>query len=77
MGLKISKNAPFWAILGQLTWLKSGKPLELRIQKKFSRLLVHGEITIGKVRTKLHSNILTILILMIEIRNAPYDIQIC
>ena len=40
MGLKISKNAPFWAILGQLTrlfgpfWVNfPGKPLELRIQK--------------------------------------------
>ena len=54
MGLKISKNGPFWVVLGQIMQLIPRKPLELRIQKKFSRLLVHGEITIGKVRTKLH-----------------------
>ena len=34
MGLKNSKNAPFWAILGQLMWLIPGKPLEFRIKKK-------------------------------------------
>ena len=34
MSLKILKNAPFWAILGQLTRLIPGKPLELQIQKK-------------------------------------------
>ena len=35
MGLKISKNAPFWAILGQfIMQLIFGKPLELRIQQK-------------------------------------------
>ena len=33
MGLKISKNAPFWAILVQIMRLIPGKPLELRIQK--------------------------------------------
>ena len=31
MSLKISKNAPFWAILDQLTQHISGKPLELRV----------------------------------------------
>ena len=32
------------AILGQLTRLIPGKLLELRIQKKFSTLLVHGQL---------------------------------